>query len=209
MDRDNKLIIEALNSKFTKPVDVSDSIKTQLGQAHGIIKGLIELLDRTPSGQTPYNEMAITHLVNLQEDLKELSQILQDRMLNKSENAEASTQKLNFPEEIANKLPEGLTPGEVLMKCMEVGEELLTPTYGHKAKQTMYKMRWYDEDFADDVLRAYAHFHGFRKEENAESEDERKERVQRGWDINKKRWAKWKAENPEAAAKHAAKKATK
>ena len=70
MDRDNKLIIEALNSKFTKPVDISDSIKTQLGQAHGIIKGLIELLDRTPSGQTPYNEMAITHLVNLQEDLK-------------------------------------------------------------------------------------------------------------------------------------------
>ena len=169
MDRDNKLILEALNSKFTKPVDVSDSIKTQLGQAHGIIKGLIELLDRTPSGQTPYNEMAITHLVNLQEDLKELSQILQDRMLNKSENAEASTQKLNFPEEIANKLPEGLTPGEVLMKCMEVGEELLTPTYGHKAKQTLYKMRWYDEDFADDVLRAYAHFHGFRKEENAEN----------------------------------------
>ena len=209
MDRDNKLILEALNSKFNKPVDVSDSIKTQLGQAHGIIKGLIELLDRTPSGQTPYNEMAITHLVNLQEDLKELSQILQDRMLNKSENAEASTQKLNFPEEIANKLPEGLTPGEVLMKCMEVGEELLTPTYGHKAKQTMYKMRWYDEDFADDVLRAYAHFHGFRKEENAESEDERKERVQRGWDINKKRWAKWKAENPEAAAKHAARKTTK
>ena len=88
MDRDNKLILEALNSKFTKPVDVSDSIKTQLGQAHGIIKGLIELLDRTPSGQTPYNEMAITHLVNLQEDLKELSMILQDRMLNKSENAE-------------------------------------------------------------------------------------------------------------------------
>ena len=43
--------------------------------------------------------------------------------------------------------------------------------------------------------------------ENAESADERKERVQRGWDINKKRWAKWKAENPEAAAKHAAKKA--
>ena len=207
MDRDNKLILEALNSKFTKPVDVSDSIKTQLGQAHGIVKGLIELLDRTPSGQTPYNEMAITHLVNLQEDLKELSQILQDRMLNKSENAEASTQKLNFPEEIANKLPEGLTPGEVLMKCMEVGEELLTPTYGHKAKQTMYKMRWYDEDFADDVLRAYAHFHGFRKEENAESADEKRERVQRGWDINKKRWAKWKAENPEAAAKHAAKKA--
>ena len=214
MDRDNKLIIEALNSKFTKPVDISDSIKTQLGQAHGIIKGLIELLDRTPSGQTPYNEMAITHLVNLQEDLKELSQILQDRMLKKSENAEASEQKLNFPEEIASKLPPNLTPEEVLIKCTEVGEELMTPTYGHiKAKQTMYKMRWYDEDFADDVLRAYAHFHGFRKEENkeenAESEDERKERVQRGWDINKKRWAKWKAENPEAAAKHAAKKATK
>ena len=207
MNTDNKLMMEALNSKFTKPVDVSDSIKTQLGQAHGIVKGLIELLDRTPSGQTPYNEMAITHLVNLQEDLKELSQILQDRMLNKSENAEASKQKLNFPEEIASKLPPNLTPEEVLIKCTEVGEELLSPTYGHKAKQTMHKMRWYDEDFADDVLRAYAHFHGFRKEENAESADERKERVQRGWDINKKRWAKWKMENPAAAAKHAAKKA--
>jgi len=39
-----------------------------------------------------------------------------------------------------------------------------------------------------------------------ESADERKERVQRGWDANKNRWAKWKMENPEAAAKHAAKK---
>jgi hypothetical protein len=39
-----------------------------------------------------------------------------------------------------------------------------------------------------------------------ESADERKERVQRGWDINKNRWAKWKMENPEAAANHAAKK---
>jgi len=47
-----------------------------------------------------------------------------------------------------------------------------------------------------------------RPAENEESADERKERVQRGWDINKKRWAKWKMENPEAAAKHAAKKAT-
>ena len=30
MDRDNKLILEALNSKFTKPVDVSDNIKAHL-----------------------------------------------------------------------------------------------------------------------------------------------------------------------------------
>ena len=43
-------------------------------------------------------------------------------------------------------------------------------------------------------------------DEDAESADEKKERVQRGWDMNKKRWAKWKMENPEAAAKHAAKK---
>jgi hypothetical protein len=48
-------------------------------------------------------------------------------------------------------------------------------------------------------------FEAFMK--NAENADEKKERVQRGWDINKKRWAKWKEENPEAAAKHAAKKA--
>ena len=174
MNTDSKLMMEALHSKFTKPVDVSHDIGMKLGQAYDIVKGLIELLDRTPSGQTPYNEMAITHLVNLQEDLKELSQILQDRMLTKSENEEASKQKLNFPEEIASKLPSNLTPEEVLIKCTEVGEELMTPTYGHiKAKQTMHKMRWYDEDFADDVLRAYAHFHGFRKEQNAESADKR------------------------------------
>jgi len=42
--------------------------------------------------------------------------------------------------------------------------------------------------------------------ENAESADERKERTQRKWQMNKNRWAKWKMENPEAAAKHAAKK---
>jgi hypothetical protein len=88
MDKDNKLMLEALDSKFTKPVNMSDSIKTQLGQAHGIIKGLIETLDKTSTQQTPYNEMAITHLVNLEEDLKELSVMLKDRMLNKSENAE-------------------------------------------------------------------------------------------------------------------------
>jgi len=54
-------------------------------------------------------------------------------------------------------------------------------------------------------------FEAFRSklQENVESADERKERVQRGWDINKKRWAKWKMENPEAAAKHAAKKMNK
>jgi len=107
--------------------DVSNEIRIKLGQAYNIVKGLITLLDNTPTGQTPYNEMAITHLVNLQEDLKELTMILQDRMLKQSE--------------------------------------------------------------------------------NAESADEKKERVQRGWQINKDRWAKWKKENPEAAAKHAAKKA--
>jgi len=63
--------------------DASDTIRMKLGQAHDIVKGLITLLDKTPTGQTPYNEMAITHLVNLQEDLKELTMILQDRMLKK------------------------------------------------------------------------------------------------------------------------------
>jgi len=43
--------------------------------------------------------------------------------------------------------------------------------------------------------------------ENAEdSADARKERTQKKWQMNKNRWAKWKMENPEAAAKHAAKK---
>lgn len=83
MDLDSKLMMEALNSKFTQPVNVSSSIRTQLSQAYGIIKGLIETLDHTPAEQTPYDEMAITHLVNLQEDLKELSDMLKDRMLNK------------------------------------------------------------------------------------------------------------------------------
>lgn len=42
------------------------------------------------------------------------------------------------------------------------------------------------------------------KEEQEETEEERKERVRRKWELNKQRWNKWKAENPEAAAKHAA-----
>jgi hypothetical protein len=46
----------------------------------------------------------------------------------------------------------------------------------------------------------------FTQTAGAESADAKKERVQRGWQINKDRWAKWKKENPEAAAKHAAKK---
>jgi hypothetical protein len=66
-----------------QPADVSNEIRIKLGQAYNIVKGLIALLDNTPAGQTPYNEMAITHLVNLQEDLKELTMMLQDRMLNK------------------------------------------------------------------------------------------------------------------------------
>jgi hypothetical protein len=71
------------NAENAQQADVSDTIRMKLGQAHDIVKGLIALLDKTPTGQTPYNEMAITHLVNLQEDLKELTMILQDRMLNK------------------------------------------------------------------------------------------------------------------------------
>ena len=71
------------NAENAQPADVSNEIRMKLGQAHDIVKGLIEMIDNTPSGQTPYNEMAITHLVNLQEDLKELSMMLQDRMLGK------------------------------------------------------------------------------------------------------------------------------
>jgi len=114
------------NAENTQPADVSNEIRIKLGQAYNIVKGLIALLDNTPTGQTPYNEMALTHLVNLQEDLKELTMMLQDRMLKQSE--------------------------------------------------------------------------------NAENADARKERTQRKWQMNKDRWAKWKMENPEAAAKHAAKK---
>ena len=73
----------AENAENAQPADVSNEIRMKLGQAHDIVKGLIETLDNTPSGQTPYNEMAITHLSNLEEDLKELSMMLQDRMLNK------------------------------------------------------------------------------------------------------------------------------
>ena len=73
----------AENAEHAQPADVSNEIRIKLGQAYNIVKGLIELLDKTPSGQTPYNEMAITHLANLEQDLKELSMILQDRMFNK------------------------------------------------------------------------------------------------------------------------------
>ena len=71
------------DAESVRPSDVSDVIRAKLSQAYSIVKGLIDMLDRTPSGQTPYNEMAITHIVNLEEDVKTLSQILQDRMLKK------------------------------------------------------------------------------------------------------------------------------
>jgi len=73
----------AENAENAQLADVSDTIRMKLGQAHDIVKGLIQMIDKTPAAQTPYNEMAITHLVNLQEDLKELSMMLQDRMLGK------------------------------------------------------------------------------------------------------------------------------
>lgn len=71
------------NAENTTSADVSNNIRTKLGQAYDIVKGLIDMLDKTPAKQTPYNEMAITHAVNLEEDAKTLSQMLQDRMLNK------------------------------------------------------------------------------------------------------------------------------
>jgi hypothetical protein len=71
------------DAESVRPSDVSDDIRAKLSQAYSIVKGLIDMLDRTPSGQTPYNEMAITHIVNLEEDVKTLSQMLQDRMLKK------------------------------------------------------------------------------------------------------------------------------
>jgi hypothetical protein len=71
------------NAENAQLADASDNIRMKLGQAHDIVKGLIHMIDKTPAAQTPYNEMAITHLVNLQEDLKELTMMLQDRMLNK------------------------------------------------------------------------------------------------------------------------------
>ena len=42
---------------------------------------------------------------------------------------------------------------------------------------------------------------------NSETAEERSERVRRKWELNKKRWAKWKAENPEKAKLNAQRKA--
>jgi len=232
MDQDNKLMLEALASKFTKPVNMSDSIKTQLGQAHGIIKGLIETLDKTPTEQTPYNEMAITHLVNLEEDLKELSGMLKDRMLKKSENAETFTHnhqldhekvlghdnkhniKYTYELAVAN-LPRDIDvsdrPGQERVINLAY-HELVKAFEGKYKNPRLAAANAFDEDLPMEIISQYKHYqqHGFpgeNREENAKSAEEKRERVQRGWDINKKRWAKWKMENPEAAAKHAAKKA--
>ena len=171
MNTDNKLMMEALDSKFTKPVDVSDSIKTQLGQAHGIVKGLIELLDRTPSGQTPYNEMAITHLVNLQEDLKELSQILQDRMLNKSENAEAASagkKRLKYDYEwVTAFLPRDIDisnrAGEEKVLDLAFKETLRLLVPDRKNPLLAARNMFGDEDFPGEIVSQYAHYqqHGF------------------------------------------------
>jgi len=171
MNTDNKLMMEALDSKFTKPVDVSDSIKTQLGQAHGIVKGLIDLLDKTPASQTPYNEMAITHLVNLQEDLKELSQILQDRMLNKSENAEAASagkKRLQYDYEwVTAFLPRDLDisnrAGEEKVLDLAFKETLRLLVPDRKNPLLAARNMFGDEDFPGEIVSQYAHYqkHGF------------------------------------------------
>lgn len=171
MNTDNKLMMEALDSKFTKPVDVSDSIKTQLGQAHGIVKGLIELLDKTPSGQTPYNEMATTHLVNLQEDLKELSQILQDRMLNKSENAEAASagkKRLKYDYEwVTAFLPRDIDisnrAGEEKVLDLAFKETLRLLVPDRKNPLLAARNMFGDEDFPGEIISQYEWYqkHGF------------------------------------------------
>lgn len=45
------------------------------------------------------------------------------------------------------------------------------------------------------------------QEENAETAEQRQERIARKWELNKKRWAKWKTENPEKAKLNAQRKA--
>ena len=115
MNKDNKLIMEALQSKFTGRGPVNDIVVSELHKMHNNLNDMATMIDLNPSAEVD----------------------------------------------------------QLLSKIRDVADMLIAE---HPA-------------------------------EDAESADEKKERVQRGWDINKKRWAKWKMENPEAAAKHAAKKA--
>lgn len=115
MNKDNKLIMEALQSKFTGRGPVNDIVVSELHKMHNNLNDMATMIDLNPSAEVD----------------------------------------------------------QLLSKIRDVADMLIAE----------------------------------RPAENAESADERKERVQRGWDLNKKRWAKWKMENPEAAAKHAAKKA--
>ena len=72
------------------------------------------------------------------------------------------TKKLNLTEEIASKIPSGLTENEVLKQGFKIGVELMSPLYGEKyAKNFIQKSYWYDEDFCFDILCAYR---GFGKE---------------------------------------------
>ena len=120
MNKDNKLMMEALQSKFTGRGPVNDIVVSELHKMHTALNQMATMIDLNPSAEVD----------------------------------------------------------QLLSKIRDTADMLIA------------------EKPAEDA-------------ENAESSDERKERVQRGWDMNKKRWAKWKMENPEAAAKHAAKKAAK
>jgi len=69
-----------------------------------------------------------------------------------------------------------------------------------RAHEILAKIRNYRSQHPDDPG-------PYNQEENAETAEQRQERIARKWELNKKRWAKWKAENPEKAKLNAQRKA--
>jgi len=64
---------------------------------------------------------------------------------------------MTIDEQIVEKLPEGLTEREVLVKGFDIGIEILKPLYGNKSKKYMESYYTYDEDFCQDLVTKYFH----------------------------------------------------
>jgi len=236
MNKDDQLMLEALQSKFTQGRGpVNDIVVSELHKMHTALNQMATMIDLNPSAEVDQLLSKIRDVADMliadaaTEDAEHEPHgypggvtAIQNVLINQLKKHGFTLTKISHIDKERDAYP------TVFMKksqgAMHIGAEIDGMGYinGEPFKEYMMA-RGYDaknasnkpytpsgarpdpEDPAYDTWQSIAQDHA----EDAESADERKERVQRGWEMNKKRWAKWKIENPEAAAKHAAKKAGK
>ena len=208
MNKDNKLMMEALQSKFTGRGPVNDIVVSELHKMHTALNQMATMIDLNPSAEVDQllSKIRDTADMLIADAPAENAEGLSDQEYHK-----ARKDSFELPgEEIGNGPIKVRLNKDTRLDCYKSG----TVQEVRFSKGTIFNCDENVGDYYECDTEEYGGIAVFPDdvtvlsgEENAENADERKERVQRGWDMNKKRWAKWKMENPEAAAKHAAKKA--